>query len=131
MRRGNCSRGIAGAGWSHFASMLGYKLQATGGSLVQVPAAYSSQTCAACGLVDALFRQGETFACACGHRDHADLNAAKVILCRASRAVLPTEGSVPKAARRSRKQDYMARELVRIPLSPPAAPVAELKGGEG
>lgn len=106
MSRGNCARGIAGAGWSQFSEMLEYKLTATGGTLVAVPAHYSSQTCAVCGLVDASFRRGELFACACGHRDHADLNAAKVILGRASRAVLPVEGLSLKDTRRIRKQDY-------------------------
>ncbi len=107
MARGNCARGIAGAGWSDFARMLTYKLAASGGSIVEVPAHYSSQTCSACGAIDARFRRGELFSCACGHRAHADLNAAKVILSRASRAALPVEGSVPKSARRSRKQDYL------------------------
>ncbi len=87
---------IAGAGWSMFARMLEYKLSTTGGSLTQVPAAYSSQTCSACGLVAARFRRDESFACDCGNRDHADLNAAKVILSRARRAALPVEGSMPK-----------------------------------
>jgi putative transposase len=99
MARGNCSRGIAGAGWSAFAAMLSYKLPVTGGSLVAVPAQYSSQTCAVCGRRDAVSRRGEVFACRCGNRDHADLNAAKVILSRASRAALPVEGSMLKVSR--------------------------------
>ena len=83
MVRGGLGRQIAGAGWSTFCSMLRYKLEATGGTLVEVPAHYSSQTCQACGVVDAASRSGEIFNCAaCGHRAHADLNAAQVLLSR-------------------------------------------------
>jgi putative transposase len=92
MKRSNLGRSIAGAGWSRFASMLSYKLRWSGGTLVEVPAAYSSQTCSACGCIDAASRCGERFRCAtCHHEDHADLNAAKVIKTRASRSGLPAE----------------------------------------
>lgn len=83
MVRGGLGRQIHGAGWSSFCRMLKYKLPATGGALVEVPAHYSSQTCPACGVVDAASRSGDVFRCvACGHLDHADLNAAKVLLSR-------------------------------------------------
>ena len=83
MVRGGLGGQISGAGWSSFCNMLRYKLEASGGILVEVPAAYSSQTCPACGVVDAASRSGDVFYCvACGHRDHADLNAAKVLLSR-------------------------------------------------
>ena len=75
-------------GWGLFATQLGYKLDWRGGHLITVPAAYTSQTCAVCGHVHADNRQGEDFRCrACGHTDHADVNAAKNILA-AGRAVL-------------------------------------------
>ncbi|HEV8639860.1 MAG TPA: transposase [Methylomirabilota bacterium] len=83
MVRGGLGRHIAGAGWSSFCTMLRYKLEATGGTLVEVPAAYSSQTCPTCGLVDAASRQGNHFRCVgCEHEAHADLNAAVVLLSR-------------------------------------------------
>ncbi|MEK7838061.1 MAG: transposase [candidate division NC10 bacterium] len=83
MVKGGLGRHIAGAGWATFCSMLRYKLEATGGTLVEVPAHYSSQTCTACGVVDAASRSGEVFCCvACGHEAHADLNAAQVLLSR-------------------------------------------------
>lgn len=60
-----------------------YKLAQRGGQLIEVPAAYSSQTCAECGVVDAASRNGLHFVCAaCGHQDHADTNAARIILQR-------------------------------------------------
>jgi putative transposase len=94
MIRGRCARGIADAGWSGFAEMLRYKLEWSGGSLVEAPAAYSSQTCSMCGAVDEASRPSQAvFRCtACGREDHADLNAAKVLLARANRSGLPAEG---------------------------------------
>jgi len=104
MRNTNLSGSIADCGWPRFAEMLRYKLAWSGGTLIEVPAHYSSQTCAACGHVDARSRRGERFCCtACGHVDHADVNAAKVLLTRANRSGLPMEGSALEAARRSGK----------------------------
>lgn len=96
MIRSNLARSIADAGWSTFASMLRYKLAWSGGTLVEVPAAYSSQTCAECGCIDADSRHGERFCCTgCGHVAHADLNAAKVLKARyeSLRTQLPVEAS--------------------------------------
>jgi putative transposase len=94
MIRGRLSRHIADAGWSKFAGMLHYKLAWSGGTLIEVPAHYSSQTCSECGCIDAASRKGERFCCTgCGHVDHADLNAAKVLQSRANRSALPVEAS--------------------------------------
>jgi len=110
MVRGRLSRSIADAGWSRFATMLRYKLAWSGGTLIEVPAHYSSQTCSACGHMDACSRRGERFCCTgCGYVDHADLNAAKVLKTRAKRPGLPMEGSVPEAARRSGKESVKLR----------------------
>jgi putative transposase len=104
MVQGNLGRGISDAGWSKFAQYLKYKLEWSGGTLLEVPAHYTSQTCAVCGHVDRASRSGDKFRCTqCGHQDHADLNAALNILSRASRSVQPVEGSSPKTPRRSRK----------------------------
>lgn len=115
MIRGRLARSIADAGWSRFAEMLRYKLAWSGGALIEVPAQYSSQTCSACGTVDAASRHGERFCCVgCDHRDQADLNAAKVLKTRANRPGLPVEGSPPEGARRSRK----AKKELRVPRRP-------------
>jgi putative transposase len=88
------ARSISGAAWSKFAQMLRYKMAWSGGQLVEVPAAYSSQTCSACSHVDAGSRDRERFCCvACGHTDHADLNAAKILKTRANRSGQPVEAS--------------------------------------
>jgi putative transposase len=115
MIRGHCSRSIADAGWSRFADMLRYKLAWSGGSLVEVPAAYSSQTCSACGCVDAESRHSQAvFRCtSCGYQDHADLNAAKILLARANRSGLPVEGSPKLGTLRNRK-----RIGLRVPRRP-------------
>ena len=45
---------------------------------------YTSQTCFACKAVAAQSRKGTRFVCVgCGHRDHADVNAARNILAKA------------------------------------------------
>jgi len=88
------NRSILAAGWGRFAWILGYKLAWSGGTLIKVPAAYSSQTCAECGRVDAASRHGERFCCtACGYVDHADVNASKNLKARANRSCQPVEAS--------------------------------------
>jgi putative transposase len=116
MIRGRCARQIADAGWSRFAEMLRYKLAWSGGSLVEVPAAYSSQTCSTCGCVDAESRRSQSvFRCtSCDYQDHADLNAAKILLSRANRSGKPVDGTAPEAAGRSRK-----RVALRVPRRAP------------
>lgn len=122
MMRGNCARSIADAGWSAFMNMLRYKLALSGGSLVEVPAAYSSQTCSECGAVDAKSRRSQAvFHCvACGHHDNADLNAAKILLGRANRStVQPVEGSPKLGTLRNRKR--IGLRVPRRPLSESSA----------
>lgn len=88
MVRGNrgIARSILEQGWHDFQRKLAYKLEERGGTLALVNPAYTSQTCAACGVVDKASRESQSrFACRhCGTVDHADTNAAKVILRRSS-----------------------------------------------
>lgn len=121
MIRGRCARSIADAGWSKFAEMLKYKMAWSGGSVVEVPAAYSSQTCSACGCVDAASRRSQAvFRCtSCGHQANADLNAATVLLqryetSRTNRSGKPVDGIAPEATGRSRK-----RVALRVPRRTP------------
>lgn len=78
------NRGILDAGWGKFGKMLAYKLEERGGQIVEVDAAYTSQTCSLCSAVSSKSRKSQSeFVCVvCGHQDHADVNAAKVILSR-------------------------------------------------
>jgi putative transposase len=98
------ARGILDSGWGMLVSQLKYKMAWSGGQVIEVPAAYSSQTCSTCGVVDSASRKTQSeFVCtSCGHVDHADLNAAKVLLTRANRSGLPGEGS-PLGTLRTRK----------------------------
>lgn len=93
-QKSGLNRSILAQGWSRFATMLGYKLEAAGGRLVFVPAAYSSQTCSVCGTIDARSRKSQAvFHCvSCGHRSHADTNAAIEIQRRSTALLLAEEG---------------------------------------
>ena len=89
------NRAILDQGWGSFRIMLGTKLADRGGRLIEVPAAYTSQTCAQCGLVDARSRQDQArFVCTgCGHKANADTNAAIIILKRGlDQSLKPVEG---------------------------------------
>lgn len=92
-QKSGLNRSILNQAWGQLASLLDYKLEAAGGRLVLVPAAYTSQTCQACGVIDAQSRKSQAiFLCVhCGHRDHADTNAALEIR-RRSTALLRMEG---------------------------------------
>lgn len=87
MTRGNrgLNREILDQGWGLLAHCLSYKAEGAGRSLVLVDPRNTSRTCAECGTVDGASRKGAKFACtACGHSDHADTNAARNILARAT-----------------------------------------------
>lgn len=89
------NRAILDAGWSRFVEMLQYKAVPEGARVVEIPAHYSSQTCSACGVVDAASRRSQSeFRCAhCAYVDNADVNAAKVLLARGL-SVLAVEATV-------------------------------------
>ena len=60
-----------------------FKALAGGSRHEQVNAAYTSQTCPACGFVEAKNRRGDRFQCLnCGHGEHADRVAATNLLAR-------------------------------------------------
>lgn len=99
------NRSILHQGWGIFARHLEYKVAERGGLLVYVNPAYSSQTCSACGAVDAENRKSQAvFKCvACGHEAHADVEAAKEIL-RRSTALKDVEGSRRRPAEASTRR---------------------------
>jgi len=81
------NRSLHDAGWGTLASLLSYKAESAGRIVVTVDPRHTSQTCAECGHVAADSRVSQAVFCclACGHRAHADVNAARNIL-RAGRA---------------------------------------------
>ncbi len=106
------NRSILDAGWSGLAERLRYKLEERGGELVEVPAAYSSQTCSACGVVDAASRPTQAAFCctACGHAENADTNAARVILGRWSPPIRPVEAAMGQPMKQEAAQCRGLRE---------------------
>jgi putative transposase len=100
-QKAGLNRSILDAGWYGLAEKLRYKLAERGGELVEVPAAYSSQTCSACGVTDAASRRTQSeFCCtACGHQENADTNAARVILSRWNPPVQPVEPAIAWATK--------------------------------
>jgi transposase len=72
------NRGILASGWGRLVDRLEDKAP---GRVQKVAAAYTSQTCNACGHVARGSRESQpSFRCvACGHQAHADVNAARNI----------------------------------------------------
>ena len=81
-QKAGLNRGILDAAWGEFRRQLDYKLAAIGGQVLAVNPAYTSRSCRVCGHEAAENRKSQAlFACvACGHTEHADINAAKNIL---------------------------------------------------
>jgi putative transposase len=86
------NRAILGMAWGTTGRMLAYKAARTSGVLIEVPAAWSSLTCAECGqMVAGNRRSREWFLClTCGHAAPADTNAARVLLARGLAALSGT-----------------------------------------
>ena len=78
-------RSILSNNWSRLMTRLQGKMDANGGNLVIVPAAYTSQACHECGHVASENRDSQAvFHCVeCGYKANADVNAAMNILGRA------------------------------------------------
>jgi putative transposase len=122
-QKAGLNRAILDKGWHRLELAIRNAARSTGTEVVLVNPAYTSQTCNRCKRVDAKSRKSQAvFVCtACGHRDHADVNAAKNILSAAGHAV-PACGDL--AVGRSAKQEsaaprgvphQLAFELVGIP----------------
>ncbi|MBJ7459288.1 MAG: transposase [Thermoleophilaceae bacterium] len=76
------NRAIARQGWSAFARRLEEKAQASGVEVIRIPARNTSIRCSVCRHTGKGNRKNQAdFMCvSCGHREHADVNAAKNIL---------------------------------------------------
>ena len=91
------NRSIHANCWGLIAKRLEQKMSASGTTLVAVAAHYSSQQCRKCAHTSPENRKSQAeFRCqVCGHTDHADRNAAAVILARAMPAPTPGPGATP------------------------------------
>lgn len=108
-QKAGLNRSILDQGWGQFKTLLAYKLEERGGQLITVNPAYTSQTCSACGVIDADSRRQKVFACrSCGHMADADHNASLNILA-AGLAVTACGGERSLRPRRSRNlKEYSA-----------------------
>ncbi len=81
-QKAGLNRSILGVAWYRFETLLTYKLEHIGGSVVKVDPRHTSVTCSSCGSRDKGNRENQAkFLClSCGHQDHADINAAVNIL---------------------------------------------------
>ena len=92
-QKSGLNRAILAQGWGGLFQKIAYQAESAGKRFIQVNAAYTSQTCAACNHVDADSRKGENFRCtSCGHTADADVNAAINILRRGLETVFRPSG---------------------------------------
>ena len=89
------------SGWAFFQlrAFIEYKAQLAGIPVVAIDPRNTSRTCAECGHCEKANRQSqELFLCKqCGHKDHADVNAARNIRARAF-VSMPIVSSCPASA---------------------------------
>ncbi|MFE6056017.1 RNA-guided endonuclease InsQ/TnpB family protein [Kitasatospora sp. NPDC056446] len=106
-QKAGLNRAIRDKGWHLLELALRNVARTTGTRVVLVNPAYTSQTCRVCGHVDPKSRESQAdFQCTtCGHKDHADVNAAKNILNAAGHVV---SGRGDLAVRRSVKRQPSA-----------------------
>jgi putative transposase len=90
-RGGDARNRLSGWAFAQLGSFIGYKAQLAGVPVVFVDPRDTSRTCAECGHGEKANRrsQGEFLCKGCGHKDHADANAARNIRCRALAATKP------------------------------------------
>jgi IS605 OrfB family transposase len=113
-QKAGLNRSILDKSWGRLRTTLEWHGRKNGCEVVPVPAAFTSQTCSACGECHAESRENQAdFRCvACGHQDNADVNAAKSILA-AGLAVVARGGQVrplPSGPAGSMKREPSKRE---------------------
>lgn len=91
-QKSGLNRSILDQGWGEFIRQLKYKMDWSGGIVVDVPPQYTSQTCPCCGHIHKNNRKTrETFSCVeCGYENHADVVGAKNVLSRANEILSKT-----------------------------------------
>jgi putative transposase len=98
-QKAGLTRAITDSGWGQLLSMIAYKAEDAGRLVIAVNPRHTSPRCAPCGHIAPANRVTQAvFRCRhCGHRDHADINAAVNIL-RAGLAQHPGAKSETPAA---------------------------------
>ena len=83
------NRAILNMSWGKIETYLRYKARKNDKVVFKINAAYTSQECADCDHIHPDNRKGTEFKCvSCGHTDHADTNASKVMKKRAINLIL-------------------------------------------
>ncbi|MCW7941646.1 transposase [Streptomyces hygroscopicus] len=122
-QKAGLNRAILDKGWRRMELALQSAARYTGTQIIKVNPAYTSQTCNRCKEVDAKSRESQAvFVCtSCGHRDHADLNAARNILA----AGLAVTACGDFGTGRSAKQEPAAPQGVTHQLALPLAGIPQ------
>jgi putative transposase len=81
-QKSGLNKSILDSGWGQLLALIGEKAEEAARQVIAVDARYTSRRCAICSYTHGGNRPSRgVFRClACGHEDHADLNAAKNIL---------------------------------------------------
>ena len=111
------SEKILSSYWGIFVIFLSYKALKNGKLVIKVSPHYSSQECAECGHTHKDNRVSQAlFVCSrCGHTDHADRNAARVLVKRGVLAVLSGEYTLPKRKKCGlAKKNKLGQELSEV-----------------
>jgi putative transposase len=89
-QKSGLNRDILNVGWGQFFVFLNYKAIRAGKIMYSVSAQHTSQECYHCGHIhkDNRLEQSEFVCVKCGHKNHADKNAAFVIRRRAVELIL-------------------------------------------
>ncbi len=119
------NKAILASAWGQTKVFLQYKARRQGKLVIEVPAFYSSQECDPCGHIhqDNRVSQSEFVCQSCGHTDHADHNAAKVIAARGVRQLLAGKG-----VKKEKKKCRITRQKVGAEGSEPGAEMRSTLG---
>jgi transposase len=110
-QKAGLNRAILDRAWSRLLDAIQWHARKRGCLVQQVTAAYTSQRCSHCGSVVAESRESQArFRCgSCGHRENADVNAAKNILA----AGLAVAGRGDRGKTRSAKRQPLEGQALR------------------
>lgn len=112
---------------THFQKRVMNLCEEEGIKVFEVHPAFTSQECSCCGHVEKANRVKGKFKCKmCGHMDHADLNSAKNIAVKGSRAVKAYRDTIAKTTRLKSQNSHDFVGFVRNSFSEkPISPFGE------
>jgi putative transposase len=95
------NRSISDASWGELFTKIEWLAVKVGKPVLSVNPKFTSQECSACHHVSKSNRDGEKFVCEeCGHIDHSDTQASRIILRRANLKLRSLCGRVPRPCKR-------------------------------